>query len=120
MSDAHPLGCMCHLELPAPDLARAQAFYGEVFGWTFTPMSDTYVLYRDGLTGGGLDKDRPVTSEAGPVPVLMVESIETTLRKIEDWGGRGLTEKIELGEGMGCYAYFRDPNGNKLGIWAES
>lgn len=123
MAETHastsPGGGVCYFELPAPDLDRAQAFYGEVFAWAFTPMGDDYVEVRAGALTGGLNPGLPI-AEGGAVLVLEVEDIPATLQRIEAWGGLRLCEKTEIGEGMGFYAYFRDPFGNRLGVWSRA
>ena len=111
-----PLGSICHIEIPAPDLDLAQAFFSRLFAWEITPMGPDYRLFQVAGSGGGLDKKAPV-ADGGPVPVIAVEDVTAKLREIEAAGGTALSEKIAISEGHGYCAYFRDPNGNKLGLW---
>jgi predicted enzyme related to lactoylglutathione lyase len=121
MSEGNPIakGSICHVEVPAPDPERMQAFYGAVFGWEFTPMGPGYLLFRAGDTGGGLDPTMPV-AEGGPVLVLAVDDIDQSLADIAANGGEGLTPKTQISEDHGYYAYFRDPCGNKMGVWSST
>ena len=112
-------GSICHVEVPAPDLAKMQAFYGTVFDWKFTPMGPEYLLFHAGDTGGGLDPAMPV-AEGGAVLVLAVEDIDAALAAIDAAGGEALTPKTAISEEHGYYAYFRDPCGNKMGVWSKS
>ena len=47
-----------HIEIPAPDLGAARAFYGEMFGWTFTEAGPDYMIFNAGKdsVGGGFDR----------------------------------------------------------------
>ena len=49
----------------------------------------------------------------------MVDSIERTLRQIEDAGGRVLTPRTDIGPNMGAFAAFADPVGNEFGLYEE-
>ncbi len=120
MGDAQDvkIGSICHVEMPAPDLNKAMTFYSDVFGWTMQPISGGYVIFRDGVVGGGFDAGMPV-GDAGPRLVLAVEDIDAKLEEIVAAGGERVQEKTEIGGGMGFYAYFRDPNGNQVGIWTR-
>ncbi len=113
------MGSICHMEVPGPDLDKMQAFYGELFGWTFQPMGDTYVLFMAGDVGGGIDADAPV-GDGGVVLVLAVDDIDAKLAEIAAAGGEGLTPKIAISEDHGYCAYFRDPCGNKMGLWSKN
>ncbi|HEY4269608.1 MAG TPA: VOC family protein [Galbitalea sp.] len=44
-----------HFEIPADDVARAQTFYGGVFGFSFDKRDDENVMIRPGEGGIGGD-----------------------------------------------------------------
>lgn len=121
MSEGEPTakGSVCHVEVPAPDLAKMQAFYGAVFDWQFTPMAPGYVLFHAGGTGGGLDAAMPV-ADGGAVLVLAVDDIDASLAEIAAHGGEALSPKTAISDDHGWYAYFRDPCGNKMGVWSKT
>lgn len=122
MSDAdneQRQGGICYLEIPAPDLEKAKQFYGEVFGWTFEDVHESYCFFRDGQIGGGLDPDLPVAVD-GVRLYLSVREIPSTLERIFAKGGEILRDKTAIGDDFGFYAHFRDPNGNSLGIWSKA
>ena len=49
----------------------------------------------------------------------MVDAIPDTLKQIEAAGGRVLTPRTSIGSGMGAFAVFADPVGNKFGLYEE-
>jgi uncharacterized protein len=118
-----------HFEIPSDDRARVKKFYGDVFGWSLQdmpigddvytialtgPVDDRYMLKEKGVINGGIFK----RSAEVPTPVITidVESIEEHARKIEAAGGRLVVPKGEVPE-MGYYAYFKDSEGNLMGLW---
>jgi predicted enzyme related to lactoylglutathione lyase len=122
-----------HFEIPAADLDRAQRFYGSIFGWsiqrvplegreyfavTTTPVDEQTQEPREsgGINGGLVQRAEPL---ATPVITIDVGAIDVTLREIETNGGTTLTPRTPIA-GMGAYAYFRDPEGNVLGLWETS
>jgi predicted enzyme related to lactoylglutathione lyase len=119
-----------HFEIPAEDLDRAKSFYGSVFGWQLNtmPMGDgeyTIVMTTPvdqqtqlptepgAINGGMMQRD-----ERMPAPVLTidVDGIDDALEEIESKGGTTVTPRTAI-PGMGAFAYFKDPEGNVLGLW---
>ncbi len=49
----------------------------------------------------------------------MVDSITESLKRIERAGGKVLTPRTEIGEGMGAFAAFTDPVVNEFGLYEE-
>lgn len=111
---------ICHINIPAPDLAKAKAFYTKVFGWKCTPMPgmDRYCFWEAGDCSGGFDaRARPTKS--GVTLFLQVADIPATLKKIVAAGGKVLCEKTPIPGGYGSMAEFLDPNGNGMGLWSR-
>ena len=119
MGDNIKMGSICHVEVPGPDLDKMQAFYGSLFDWQFVPMGPTYLLFTAGEDGGGIDSEMEVR-DGGVTLVLAVPDIDAKLAEIEAAGGEKLTEKTAISEDHGYYAYFRDPCGNKMGLWSKT
>lgn len=118
-----------HFEIPAEDVARAKGFYGSVFGWkmqdhemgggTYTfvqtvPVDDRQVPTEPGAINGGLMRRSPETPH--PVITIQVDAIDDALRKVQASGGTVVTPRTEV-PGMGWFAYFKDPEGNTMGLW---
>ena len=51
-----------------------------------------------------------------PVITVDVEDIDAALEKIEELGGMKVLGRQEVGD-MGYAAYFRDVEGNLMGLW---
>lgn len=124
-------GRVVHFEIPFDDGDRARTFYSEAFGWSTSQMPEfDYTAAVSGPTteqgmpevpgfiNGGMFK-RDGGPLSGPIITIEVESIPDTLRKIESLGGSAVGEKMTVG-GMGFAAYFRDPEGNVMGLWQNA
>ena len=110
------MGKVQHFEIPADDVGRAKAFYGSVFGWTYEQFDDDNVMVNaasdDSIGGDIYKRDEPQPPTVG----ITVDCIEESLDAIIKSGGQRLGS-IETLPGMGRYAYFTDPEGNRLGLW---
>jgi len=117
-----------HFEIPADDTARAREFYGSVFEWNLQPMQGydytmalttpvdqkTQMPTEPGAINGGIRQRSAETPT--PVIVVSVDSIDQSLKKVESEGGSTVLPRTEMG-GMGAYAYFKDSEGNIVGLW---
>ena len=110
---------ICHVNIPAPDLAKAKAFYTKVFGWKCVAMPGMtdYSLWRAGKLGGGFDASQK-PARKGITLFIAVADIPAALKKIELSGGKALRPKTEIPGGMGFLATFLDPSGNGMGLWS--
>ena len=125
------MGKVVHFEIPTDDIARAKEFYGSIFGWQLqdmqgeamgqytlaltTPVDEkTQAPTEPGAINGGLMKR--VADTPSPVITIEVDGIDDALKKIEAAGGSTVHARTEMG-GMGAYAYFKDSEGNVMGLW---
>jgi predicted enzyme related to lactoylglutathione lyase len=116
-----------HFEIPADNLARAKKFYNTVFGWKMNEIPEMeYVMVgtvesdEDGMpketgaiNGGMLERQDPVKS---PVITINVKNIDQAAEAIEKNGGKIVRPKMAVGD-MGYAAYFKDTEGNVIGLW---
>ena len=116
-----------HFEIPADNLARAKKFYNTVFGWKMNEIPEMeYVMVgtvesdEDGMpketgaiNGGMLERQDPVKS---PVITINVKNIDQAAEAIEKNGGKLVRPKMAVGD-MGYAAYFKDTEGNVIGLW---
>ena len=121
-----------HFEIPVDDVERAKSFYGSVFDWdlntmqmdageytiaTTTPVDDSMMPTDPGAINGGLMQ----RSDHTPSPVITIEvdDIEQSLKEVEAEGGTTVTPRTAI-PGMGAFGYFKDPEGNVMGLWETS
>jgi uncharacterized protein YndB with AHSA1/START domain/predicted enzyme related to lactoylglutathione lyase len=108
-----------HFEIPAENPERAVKFYEEVFGWEISNWGGPFDYWL--VTAG--DDDEPgingaiMPQEFGAVvrDTISVDSFDEFAQKIEESGGKMLTEKMEI-PGMGFTGQFQDTEGNIMGI----
>jgi uncharacterized protein len=121
-----------HFEIPADDVERAKSFYGSVFDWelntmqmdegeytivTTTPVDDSMMPTEPGAVNGGLMQRSNETPS--PVITIDVDDIEQSLKDVEAAGGSTVTPRTAI-PGMGAFGYFKDPEGNIMGLWETS
>ncbi len=106
------------LTIPSPDIERAKAFYSTLFGWKITTFKPGFMVFDCGNLHGGLDASlKPC--EQGIGFSITVDNIPAKLAEIEKAGGKAVQQITHIGEGMGYFAAFLDPNGNKIELWSE-
>ena len=120
-------GRVVHFEIPFDDGDRARAFYRGAFGWNINHVPDMgYTLVSTGPTseqqgptepgyiGGGMLQRADFVQ--GPILIVDVDDIDGALAKVEQLGGKTVRGRQEVGQ-MGFAAYFKDPEGNLMGLW---
>ena len=119
-------GRVVHFEIPFDDGDRARSFYRDLFGWQVMEMPDMgYTLVMSGpsgdqgpteagfINGGMMQREAPFTA---PIVVLDVDNLEEALKAVAEAGGTTVSERQPVGE-MGFSAYFKDTEGNLVGLW---
>jgi predicted enzyme related to lactoylglutathione lyase len=123
-------GRIVHFEVPYDDAERARDFYSSLFGWQLQwlpemdytmvstgPMSEQGVPTEPGFINGGMARrEGPVEH---PVVVIDVDDIDATLEAVGERGGSTLMGRQPVGD-MGFTAYFRDCEGNVMGLWQSA
>jgi predicted enzyme related to lactoylglutathione lyase len=123
-------GRIVHFEVPYEDGERARAFYRDAFGWKLSEMPDMgYTMVTTGpvddegrssepgyINGGMFQRTGELTR---PVLTVDVPDIDAALKAIESLGGEPVGAKAAVGD-MGFAAYFKDPEGNVLGLWQSA
>ncbi|MDI3211384.1 VOC family protein [Arthrobacter sp. AL12] len=123
-------GGVVHFEIPADDETRAREFYSSIFGWEFqvlpeldyslamtTPLDEQGRPAVPGSINGGLF--RRTGQLTAPVVTVDVEDIDAALQQIVAQGGSVHREKMEV-PGSGWNAYFKDSEGNIVGLWQNA
>ena len=113
-------GKICYLEIPANRAEDAAGFYSSIFGWKVRQRGDGNLAFDDtGCVSGTWVKESDRTPEERTRVYIMVDSIAEALKEIEKAGGRVLTPRTDIGQGMGAFAAFADPVGNEFGLYEE-
>jgi hypothetical protein len=116
-----------HFEIPAEDIKRAKKFYESVFGWqtndipemdytmlVTSPTDERNMPKEKGAINGGMMKRSDKVKS--PVVTISVSDIDDTVKKLEKAGGKLVLPKVKV-EKMGFSAYFKDTEGNIVGLW---
>ena len=119
-----------HFEIPADDIDRAKSFYGSIFGWQLqtlqmeggeytiamtTPIDEQSQMPTEpGAINGGMMRREEHTPS--PIITIGVGAIDDALEEITSHGGSTVTPRTPI-PGMGAFAYFKDPEGNVMGLW---
>ena len=120
-----------HFEIPVDDLERAKGFYATVFDWdlqafpemqyttaTTTPVDETSMRPSEpgAINGGLMSRSKETPS---PVITIGVASVEEALKKVEAEGGTVITPSTPI-PGMGAFGYFKDSEGNVMGVFQST
>jgi predicted enzyme related to lactoylglutathione lyase len=108
-----------HIEIPLKDTKHAAEFYGKLFGWKVGVMAEMDYFTFDtesGLGGGFPEIDGEMFQGNDVLLYVESEDLEATLAEIEKTGGKTLKGKTEI-TGMGWFALFADPSGNRMGLY---
>ena len=119
-----------HFEITYDDHARVKEFYGSVFDWglddndmgngmiyttaTTVPIDEQMRPKEPGAINGGFTSRGSETPS--PVITIGVDSIDDSLKKVEAAGGSTVTPRTPI-PGMGAFAYFKDSEGNTVGLF---
>jgi predicted enzyme related to lactoylglutathione lyase len=112
-------------EIPASDFDRAKKFYSSIFGFEMPemmmgPQRLGILLYDQeggGIGGAILQGEGYVPSMDGPRVYLNGgQDLSVVLGRVEQAGGTVILTKSEIAPGMGYYAFFRDTEGNQVGL----
>jgi len=117
-----------HFEMPYEDRERVAKFYEAAFSWRMQMLGaemGNYVLAgttesgergprQPGAINGGFF---PKTADGPREPsiVIAVEDIRASIGKVTAAGGKLQGEPMEI-PGIGTYAAFIDPEGNRVGM----
>ncbi len=109
-----------HVELNTTDVAKATAFYRQMFDWQLKDMpmpGGSYTLIEVGEgTGGGLMKHPVPNAPSLWLPYILVDDINRATAKAAELGGRVLKGVTEV-PNMGSFSIVEDPTGAAFGLW---
>ena len=116
-------------DIPVTDLERASAFYSHVLGMPVTsppgmegiglPVPPTDPDAPSGEMSVAFDlyvTDRVPTAEGPTLYLGAMGDIDAMIERVREAGGEILQEKRYMGPMVGWTAYFKDTEGNRIGI----
>jgi uncharacterized protein len=117
-----------HFEIPADQPERASKFYKDAFGWNIQKWEGPMSYWMLGTTESN-EMGRPTTPGSinggmgkrdgtlkSIVVTIGVPDIDKALQKVEKAGGKTVAKKQAVGD-MGFTAYFKDSEGNVVGLF---
>ncbi len=134
-------GKVVHFEIPADNVERAKTFCQKVFGWQIsqypgmeeirktrkewgqyhmvgtTPSDQNGMPTEPGAINGGMTKRQDPVKNL--VITIDVSDIDSSLKSIEKLGGKVVQKKQPVAD-MGFTAYFKDTEGNVVGLWQNA
>lgn len=109
-------------DIPVADLDRAKKFYSSVFGVGFMDLDHNksrvaMFPYEQGMVSGTLVEtpDYNPSNEGATIYLNGGKDLNIVLAKVEKAGGEILKEKTNIKE-YGYIGYFKDTEGNKVGL----
>lgn len=116
-------------EIPVNDMQRAREFYQSVLSiqMPVTNMMDTHMAFfpfdpSTGKVHGALvHSDNHIPGEEGVMIYFNANpDLNEVLKKVTMCGGEVIMAKTEIDDESGYLAYFRDSEGNKIGLHSHS
>jgi predicted enzyme related to lactoylglutathione lyase len=111
-------------EIGTDEPDRAERFYGDLFGWSFTVEDDGGQPYHGidtkaaGSIGGGVF---PTGGKAPNYAIfyVVVDDVAETCRRAEASGGKVIVPAQTTSNGL-TFAHLLDPAGNNFGVYTPS
>ena len=109
-----------HFEIRSTDPDASRAFYGELFGWSYTPGGFAGYTYVDsGTTAGTIPGGISPTQGGEPLVTVFagVADVQATLDRAVELGGR-IVQPAQKVPGV-TFGLFADPQGHIIGVSSE-
>ncbi|UJR84750.1 VOC family protein [Sandaracinus amylolyticus] len=111
-----------HFELIASAPERLKRFYTTLFGWRAEDQEGMdYAMLRAG-EGRGIEGGLGGTSTGltpGLAIYVQVEDVDAHLARARELGASEVLQEAYDVPGVGRFAVLRDPEGNRVGLWAQ-
>lgn len=112
-------GAITFIEWSAANIAeleQAKAFYGAVFGWSYTDWGDDYADTKDSGIGSGINAD-PTHRPQRLMPVVFTNDLTIMRDKVVASRGKLTRDIFSFPGGRRFHAL--DPAGNEFAVWSE-
>jgi predicted enzyme related to lactoylglutathione lyase len=107
-------------QISVQDAAKAERFYGDLFGWTFGSDLDAETHYRiittpdERSVKGGLAHGAQTSNHA--IFCVVVQDVEGVCDRVLEAGGSVLNKPMTTKTGL-VFAHILDPEGNHIQIF---
>ncbi len=109
-----------HSELIAKDPKGLRKFYVDLFGWQEEDYPESqYTILRHG-SGPGIDLAIGAAMPGlvpGPTTYVAVGDVDAYVAELDGVSGVSVVQPPYDIDGMGRFAVFLDPEGNRIGLW---
>jgi predicted enzyme related to lactoylglutathione lyase len=114
-------GTPCWIDLASSDVAKTNAFYTELFGWTAQGSGEdfgNYVVYSLGGSpvAGAMPKQPGMDWPDAWSTYIATDDCAATVDRVKNAGGQIIMDTTEVPE-TGTVAVFSDPSGAVVGAW---
>jgi predicted enzyme related to lactoylglutathione lyase len=117
-------GTPCWVDLATPDLGKAEAFYGYLFGWAAhaspDPGAGGYTFFKlGGADGKEVAGAMPLTDDAQPstwTTYISVADVDAAAQATHAAGGQVIVEPVDIMD-QGRMAVFADSQGAVIAAW---
>jgi predicted enzyme related to lactoylglutathione lyase len=114
-------GSPCWLDLGAPDVPAAAAFYGAVLGWDYESMGESEdfeggMFKKDGKIVAGLGKLTEEGARSAWMLYYCVSDADATTQAVQEAGGTVRVAPMDLDD-WGRMAQYSDPLGGQFAVW---
>jgi predicted enzyme related to lactoylglutathione lyase len=109
-----------HFEIGCRDLERTKSFFSELFGWSITEAGPAAMIDTQAGSPGINGHISALGHEPHQYTIFYVQvaDIPAALAKAESLGGKTLVPPVKIP--TGTFAWFADPGGNTIGLWAPA
>jgi predicted enzyme related to lactoylglutathione lyase len=111
-------GAPVHIEIPAQDTAKGQAFWSGLFGWQFQDFGNgpmEYFMTRVTDSSGAAVYNNPEGNAEGIRVYFDLDDINQGVARVRELGGEA--NEPQAVPNMGWFAGCKDASGNDFGIW---
>jgi hypothetical protein len=107
-----------HIELNTTDVAKAKAFYSELFQWKLEDIPNMpYTMINTGKApGGGMTKHPVPGAPSSWMVYVDVDDIVAATAKAKSLGATVMKDVTEV-MGMGSLSVLIDPTGAAIALW---
>jgi len=113
-------GTVVWFDLRVSEFAKAEDFYGKLFGWQFQELFPGYkMISNQGKGIGGLSREQSANKEnQGTMMYFQVESLRDSFNQALALGAREELIPTDI-PGFGSYAIVRDLDNNQIALFSE-